>query len=98
MSPYYRHDIKCKTNDCSMDVNSFTLKICSVQKKYKIENVNPNMFSNERCSHAFINIINKIQSSVESQDELNAIYEKFVDVLHSQMDMNFKIYDSGNKK
>ena len=34
----------------------------------------------------------------ESQDELNAIYEKFVDVLHSQMDMNFKIYDSGNKK
>ena len=32
MSPYYRQGIKCKTNDCSTDVNSSTPKLCSVQK------------------------------------------------------------------
>ena len=37
MSPYYRQGIKCKTNDCSTDVNSSTPKLCSVQKNIKLK-------------------------------------------------------------
>ena len=56
-----------------------------VQKRYKIENVSINMFVNEGTSHALCNIIDKIQSYIESQNELDVVYSSFVDLIHNQM-------------
>ena len=97
-SPYHEFIKDCNETTGKSKCDAKLNPVSIAQKRYKIENVNINMFANERTSHALWNIIDKIQTCVESQNELDTVYSSFVDLLHSEMDKVFRTFSSNNRK
>ena len=95
ISPYSIYDKECNQKDRPR--NDHTINR-DVQKRYKVENVNVNMFANTRCKQALLNIINNIDFNVKTQSEMNTAYSNFIELLHAEMDKHFKKYDCSNKR
>ena len=96
-SPYSKCSQELRQAECPISPQSNSPSV-NTQKRYKITNVNIDMFVNERCKHALLNIINNLENNVKTQGELNSAYSNFIDVLQNEMDKTFKSYECNNKK
>ena len=99
LSPYNHccKEIKCTEAEHKINVeNQKSNFICS-QKRYRTQNINANIFENEHCCQALLNIINVLVQRGHTQNELNELYTKFVNILHSEMGRNLKTYESKSK-
>ena len=57
-----------------------------VHRLYRTNVLPDNMFQNERSRRCLTSIITDLQTSIQHQDDVDTIYNRFIDTVHTEMD------------
>ena len=66
------------------------LDTSQLNRKYKVESVPPNIFSGEECLEQLNDIIYRLETVENVQEEIDTLYEKLVSTLHTEMNSQLK--------
>ena len=77
------------------DLNSSKLN-----RKYKVDSVPPNIFTDEQCLNQLSDVIHRLETTQNAHEEIDSLYKKLVSTLQAEMDTHLRYSDinKGAKK
>ena len=70
------------------DLNSSKLN-----RKYKVDSVPPNIFTDEQCLNQLSDVIHRLETTQNAHEENYSLYKKLVSTLHAEMDTHLRYSD-----